>query len=48
MESDVRLIAEFVSGLAGLKDFLLALGLMLMFCHGVSSGQRFGAIRNGY
>jgi hypothetical protein len=47
MEENIQLIADFLARIQDLPDFFLALGMMIMFAHGVKSGQDVGRFNLG-
>lgn len=42
VEANIQLIAEFLARIPDLPEYLLSLGMMLMFAHGVRAGQSSG------
>lgn len=42
MEANIQAIAEFLARIPELPEYLLGLGMMLMFAHGVRAGQSSG------
>lgn len=47
MEQNIQIIVDFIARVEDLPDFLLALGMMIMFAHGVKSGQDVGRFNLG-
>lgn len=42
MEANIQAIAEFLARIPELPEYLLGLGMTLMFAHGVRAGQSSG------
>jgi hypothetical protein len=48
MEANIQILADFVAKLPDFPEFMMSVGMVLLFAHGVKAGQAFWGVVNGH